>query len=199
LNPYAPPAGREEPGRGARFPGELVSWAFLGVTALMEGVALYALVAPNPAGPAQAMEVLLVARFVVMLAWLYGAWRSIPPAFRSGRSPASAVLVLFVPCFNVVWAFVVATLVCLRINQALERSRSEVRAPAWLGAAATLGSLWWFLPRYFELVVPAFVWRVAFTANNVGWVAYVLLVDRARRELQRHPPAEASLVEMPSA
>ncbi|MSP90500.1 MAG: hypothetical protein EXR79_01645 [Myxococcales bacterium] len=94
---------------------------------------------------------------VIGLVWLHRCWSLLPVDARVNRSgrrftPAEAVALNFVPCFNVYWGFVVTRGLCEAIDLRLEQTQRAPAAPHGLATAAAQ-----LLP-YCNLLVAPWLW-----------------------------------------
>jgi hypothetical protein len=112
-----------------------------------------------------------IGMLVLALVWLHAAWSALPQPERRTRSgrevtPSAAVGLLFVPFFNVYWAFVVALGLCDAIDRRLEGAGSYTRAPRGLAVGALLAPLLPFVGVF----------------SPVLWFFYMCGVERAQAE-----------------
>src|SRR5262245_50285346 len=81
--------------------------------------------------------------FASVLWWIYDAWESVPEAHREapllGRvQPAVAMLLFFIPCFNLVWMFLNNLGLAESMNRALAAQGSTTRVNTGLVIAACI-------------------------------------------------------------
>ena len=96
---------------------------------------------------------------VIGLVWLHRCWSLLPPDARVNRAgrrftPAEAVVLNFVPCFNLYWVFVVTRGLCEAIDLRLEQTERAPAAPHGLATAAAAAQL---VP-YCNVLVAPWVW-----------------------------------------
>ena len=108
-----------------------------------------------------------------VLTWIYKSWEFLPPALRrdtSGRTftPAAAVLLLFVPLFNLYWTFAQSLGLCDAVDAALVQSGKAPASPRNLALVCGIVQL-----------IPLVNWLL----GPVLWLTFMFLVDRAKRQL----------------
>ena len=107
------------------------------------------------------------------LFWVYDAWSSVPERHRNVQvvgtmTPLLASLLLLIPCFNIVWGFIVTITLATQLNVALAEAGSSKQVPVVVGVLACCAQL---VPYCNTLIAP-FLW--------FGWM---FVVDQARQEL----------------
>jgi hypothetical protein len=128
------------------------------------------------------------AYILIVMAWVYQAWAGIPRAHRGTMTPWRAVLTLWIPVYNLYWAFAMNMALCDTLDGILASAGSDRRAPRTLGIVAN--AAWLSYSVVIEVVTvadrPTAVLGTAMAlAMNALWFAYMLLCDRAREEVAR--------------
>ncbi len=154
-----------------------IAYASVWAVGLIAGVASASASSPDEAAGLVmlfAMVPMLVYVFA-SLTWIYQSWDFLPYEMRrtaSGRaiSPGEAAGALFIPLYNLYWMFVIAPGLCDALNAALAQQGRPQSAPRQLAVAACVVQ-----------IVPYLNWLV----GPFLWIAYMFMVDRAKRDLTR--------------
>ncbi|WP_236519955.1 hypothetical protein [Sandaracinus amylolyticus] len=117
----------------------------------------------------------MIGWFGCALWWVYDAWSSIPEEHREaplvGRvTPATAVALFFVPCFNAFWIFACNIGIANSINSASHTRGSSQQVPI---VVPVLAACLHFVP-YCNLLLGPLV-----------WTAFMWTADKARADLGR--------------
>ena len=193
-DPYAPPdpdVQRAAPARHA--PGKSLAFIYLAaLTGRVLVAELPALAGVDPRATRPFAIALGAATTAVALAWLYSAWRGIPPSHRGSITPRRAWLSMFVPLYNVYWALAVNVALCETLDGILAHHGEARRAPrtlaglawvVWLGAYVVL----------FAVGTGSRPAQLGALATGGLWFAYMLACDAARDAVTRLGSDPASL------
>ena len=117
----------------------------------------------------------MIGWFGCALWWVYDAWESIPAEHREvpvlGRvSPATAVALFFVPCFNVFWIFACNIGIANSINSAMLTRGSTEQVPV---AVPVVAACQHFVPYCNFLLGP------------LVWAGFMWMADKSRANLGR--------------
>jgi hypothetical protein len=131
---------------------------------------------------------LAYAFFLIMMTWVYLAWKGIPASHRGTMTPARAAFTFLIPVYNLYWAFAMNLALCDTLDGILVAAGSDKRAPRTLVIVAT--TTWLGLTALFSVlgfVHPANSLVRLALAHVIEslWIAYMFLCDRAREEVAR--------------
>jgi hypothetical protein len=131
---------------------------------------------------------LSLAHNLIVLTWVYLAWKGIPASHRGTMTPWRAVLTFLIPVYNAYWAFAMNLALCDTLDGILESADSGKRAPRALAVVAP--AAWLSLAVLGVIVFFARGWSATVEvsirlATEALWFAYMVLCDRAREEVAR--------------
>lgn len=118
---------------------------------------------------------------VFALLWIYIVWSALPVDVREDTSPGGAVGALFIPFYNLVWAFQLNATLCRGIDRQLVERGQTAQAPRTL---AVLAPTLHIITRVAGGI--AGVCKAPIVAAYVPWIScivwtvYMFRVDRAR-------------------
>jgi hypothetical protein len=189
-NPYDPPrtdVGRAAPPTHAPGKGIAALYGAALVANAIVSVADYTPALRYLSGPARTALAPVVP--VLAMAWLYAAWKGLPPPYRGTVSPGRAALSLLIPVYNAYWAIAVNLALCETLDGILRRVGDDRRAPRALGliACATwLGSVvvGIALAAAHHPLRPWFSFVTPYVTHGM-WLAYMIACDRARDAVAR--------------
>jgi hypothetical protein len=129
-----------------------------------------------------------VGRVAIVMAWVFLAWKGIPASHRGTMTPGRAAFTLFIPLYDVYWAFVMNVALCDTLDGILTSAQSSKRAPRTLGIVASTAWLGVIALEFaFAVTGPrSTIPAVSLTIVSESlWLAYMILCDRAREEVAR--------------
>jgi hypothetical protein len=131
---------------------------------------------------------LSLAIFLIVVAWVYLAWRGIPASHRGTMTPSRAACTLLLPVYNLYWAFAMNLALCDTLDGVLVAAGSDKRAPRTLAIVATtswvvLTTIFVGLTALHRANTPMAI--LLTVAVDGLWFAYMILCDRAREEVAR--------------
>lgn len=173
-----------------RAPGRGVSMGMLAALLVMFAALVVAILGgaiENEDLTLGAVAVLVLALFVRMplaLVWIHQAWASLPFEERytnSGRAitPGQAIGFLFVPFYNLYWAFAMSMGLCEALDRYARRSGSVQRTSSGLAVAAGVVQL-----------IP----YVNFLLGGVLWTVLAFRLDAVMADIQRASETQRQLV-----
>jgi hypothetical protein len=206
ANPYAPPGAvaADLPRAAAHAPGRALAAMYAGYMALSVGYRVVPFLGVGVSylwWRAGFTTALGAAHYLIVLSWVFLAWKGVPASHRGTMTPWRAVLTFFIPFYNLYWAFAMNVALCNTLDGILVSAGSERRAPRTL---AIVASAMWVSFLGIDRVLAA-VHEVnavnAMLSLAMGpvtpslWFAYMLLCDRAREAVARLGADPAALGE----